>query len=172
MTPEKFQSLEHMAEQAATNAGCKLYHLEFSKGYGGRILRVYIDKAVEGGPTVDDCASVSRALNAYLDETDPVPGGQYHLEVSTPGVERPLTKPWHFSLVSGKKIWLKLDRNLQEFGVQNQKIAGSKQLQEVLQASDENGVRFKIENEEALIPYSAIEKAHVVFEFPAKGKKK
>ena len=172
ISADTIQKIEQMAEQIAMREGCKLYLIEFSGGSGGRTLRVYIDKSIEGGATLDDCAKVSRGLNLLLDETDSIPGGHYNLEVSTPGVERPLKKPWHFAEASGKKIWLRLNQRLQDLGVQNQKFAANKQLEEVIQASDENGVRFKIENEEALIPFSAIEKAHVVFEFGAdKGKK-
>jgi len=171
ISTETILKIEGLAEPIVSSEGCKLYDIEFSGGGGGRILRVYIDKAVEGGPTLDDCAKVSRALNALLDEGDPIPGGNYHLEVSTPGIERPLRKPWHFAEVSGKKIWMQLNQRLQDFGLQNQKIANSKKLEEVVQSSDENGVRFKIEDEEILIPFAAIEKAHVVYEFNPNAKK-
>ncbi len=173
MSSEIIQKIENLAEQVAITEGCKLYLIEFSSGAGARTLRVYIDKAVEGGATLDDCAKVSRGLSLILDETDPIPGGHYSLEVSTPGVERPLKKAWHFSEAAGKKIWLRLNQPLKDFGVQSKKFAENKQLEEILQASDESGIRFNLDNEETLIPFSAIEKAHVVFEFGSeKGKKK
>jgi ribosome maturation factor RimP len=170
---QMIEKIEQMTEQVVTSEGCRLYDLEFSSGAGARTLRVYIDKDVEGGPTVDDCANVSRGLNLFLDENDIIPGGNYNLEVSTPGVDRPLKKSWHYQAVAGKKIWLKFDRNLGALGLKNEKFAAHKQLETVVQGSDENGVRLQIDNEDILIPFAAIEKAHVVFEFgAAKGKKK
>jgi ribosome maturation factor RimP len=168
------EKIQAITEQVAIQAGCRLYDLEFGSIGGNRTLRVYIDKDIEGGPTLDDCASVSRGLNAILDQQeDIVPGGHYTLEVSTPGIERPLKKSWHYQAVAGKKIWMKLDKSLQALGLKNPNMAAHKQLEIVVQGSDDNGVRLQIENEEILIPYASIEKARVVFEFgAAKGKKK
>ena len=173
LSQETIQKIEQLVEQVANRENCKLYHVEFSGGAGGRVLRIYIDKDSEGGASLDDCANVSRGLNLLLDVEDIIPGGHYNLEVSTPGVERPLRKPWHFAAVSGKKVWLKLNRNLQSLGVQSKRVAAYKTLEEVIQSSNDNGVLFSIDNEQAEITYDAIEKAHVVFEFGAdKGKKK
>jgi ribosome maturation factor RimP len=88
------QKIEILANDVALREGVKIYDIEFSGGAQGRILRIYIDK--EGGVGVDDCANVSRGLNLLLDVEDPIPGGKYVLEVSSPGLDRVLKKNWHF----------------------------------------------------------------------------
>ncbi len=83
----------------------ELVDVAFVKEGTHRYLRVFIDKA--DGVTIDDCANVSQALNAMLDKHDPVEEN-YILEVSSPGVERPLKKPEHFLRFKGKLAQLKL----------------------------------------------------------------
>jgi ribosome maturation factor RimP len=68
---------------------------------GGRVLRLYLDK--EGGPTMDDLSQVSRELSALLDLNDVVDGA-YTLEVSSPGINRPLKLPEHFKRFIGKTV--------------------------------------------------------------------
>jgi len=86
--------------------GVTLYDLEFIKEGGEKILRLYIDKP-EGGVDINDCERVSRAAEAELDAHDPIPTA-YDLEVSSPGVERKLTKPEHYTRYTGHKIAIKL----------------------------------------------------------------
>ena len=85
--------------------GVSLYDLEFLKEGDSRILRLYIDK--DAGVDLDDCERVSRAAEAVLDEHDPIQTA-YYLEVSSPGVERKLSKPQHFARYIGHKIALRL----------------------------------------------------------------
>ena len=87
--------------------GVSLYDLEFLKEGGDKILRLYIDKESETGVDLNDCERVSRAAEAELDAHDPIPQA-YYLEVSSPGIERKLTKPEHFARYTGHKIALKL----------------------------------------------------------------
>ena len=83
----------------------KLADLEFVKEGANWYLRVYIDK--EGGVTIDDCEAVSRALEAKLDEADPIEQA-YILEVSSPGIDRPLKKDEDFVKYQGEMIDVKL----------------------------------------------------------------
>ncbi len=83
----------------------ELVDVAFVKEGRHRYLRVYIDK--DGGVTIDDCADVSKALNDMLDKYDPVEEN-YILEVSSPGVERPLKKAEHFIRFKGKLAQIKL----------------------------------------------------------------
>jgi len=85
--------------------GVALYDLEFIKEGSEKILRLYIDK--EEGVDLDDCERVSRAAEAELDAHDPIPAA-YYLEVSSPGIERKLSKPEHYAKYIGHKITLKL----------------------------------------------------------------
>lgn len=102
LSPAQMEQIRRFAEEVAVREGCVLYELEFQEG-GGRTLRVFIDKD-PGGVSIDDCVNVSRGLNLRLDVEDVVPGGRYELEVSSPGLDRKLTQPWHFEKAVGKTI--------------------------------------------------------------------
>ena len=97
---ENKQNLWHLLEPPVDALGYELLHLEFSSGDGNRVLRVYID--APGGIRVDDCAVVSRQLSAVLDVEDALPSS-YLLEVSSPGLDRPLVKPEHFRRFAGSR---------------------------------------------------------------------
>jgi ribosome maturation factor RimP len=79
----------------------ELVHVEARRESGGMILRLFIDR--EGGVTLDDCARVSRQVSAELDADDPLPG-RYTLEVSSPGLDRPLSKDRDFQRFSGQTV--------------------------------------------------------------------
>lgn len=167
LSPQAIEKLEKIASDVATREGCQIYDIEFAGN--GRVLRVFIDK--EGaGVSIDDCANVSRGMNLLLDVEDPIPGGAYNLEVSSPGLDRVLKKTWHYEKVQGKKIWVKLNQALEAFGCQHKKLKSAKQISEVLQAVTPEGVQFKIEEENISVPFSAIEKAKLVFEEKVKEK--
>jgi ribosome maturation factor RimP len=88
----------------AQNEGLEIVDIELKheSGRGGRVLRLYLDK--EGGPTMEDLGRVSRGLSDLLDEHEDVIEGAYTLEVSSPGINRPLRRPEHFARVVGKNI--------------------------------------------------------------------
>ena len=100
--------LEHVREVVArvtASSGLELVDVEF-RGAGGkaRMLRVLIDKP--GGVTHADCESVSREVGTILDVEDAVPGGSYTLEVSSPGLDRKLTRPHEFVRFIGSRVKL------------------------------------------------------------------
>ncbi len=158
-----FQKIEALAIEAAAREGVQIYDIEFAGGPQGQALRVYIEK--EGGVGIEDCANVSRGLSALLDEADPIPGGHYNLEVSSPGLERPLKKPRHFETVVGKKVWLKLAKSLENFGCKDGKMKSAKQITEVLVAVENGQLQFQVGDDVVLVPLSEVEKAKLVFEF-------
>jgi ribosome maturation factor RimP len=164
------QKIEILANDVALREGVKIYDIEFSGGAQGRILRIYIDK--EGGVGVDDCANVSRGLNLLLDVEDPIPGGKYVLEVSSPGLDRVLKKNWHFEQAVGKKIWIKTARAFEAFGFQHKKLKTAKQISETLLAFENEALKFTIEGEDLIVPMNALEKAKMVFEIEQKNNKK
>ena len=169
------QKINEIASQIAAREGVVIYDVEVAGGPNGRVLRIFIDKDQEGGVGIEDCANVSRGLNEILDaDEDIIPGGKYDLEVSSPGLERPLKKAWHFEKAVGKKIWIKLGKSLESFGSTDGKVKSAKQLTETLLAVEGESARMKAGDQEILIPLSAIEKAKTVFEFnegknPKKG---
>jgi len=164
MIPETaIEKIEKLANEVALREGVQLYDVEFVGGGQGRTLRISIDK--EGGVGVDDCANVSRGLNLLLDVEDPIPGGKYYLEVSSPGLERPLKKAWHFEKAQGKKIWVKTAKAFEAFGCTLPKIKAAKQISDVLMGLEGENLRFQVEGQDLLIPLSQIEKAKMVFDF-------
>lgn len=167
------KKIEELANNVCNEVGCYLYDVELSGIGQGRTLRITIDKD-EGGVGIEECATVARGINEALDADDIVPGESYHLEVSSPGVDKILKKPWHFQKVVGKKINIRLKQALSAFGGTEPGLASAKQLYEELSFADESGIKLKIKKEEINIPYSAIDKAKLYFEFgptPKKGKK-
>lgn len=93
--------VEKLAAPVIKELGMELADVEFVKEGGRWLLRVYIDKP--GGIIHSDCEAVSRRLDALLDEKDPIPQS-YCLEVSSPGIERPLKKPEDFLRFSGHEV--------------------------------------------------------------------
>ena len=91
-----------LAARLAEKEAMEIVDIEFRHegSRGGRVLRLYLDK--EGGPNVDDLSRVSRQLSDLLDEEDSVEGA-YTLEVSSPGINRPLRRPEHFARFVGKR---------------------------------------------------------------------
>ena len=84
--------------------GCELH--AYSKN---KLFRIYIDS--EAGISVEDCATVSRAVSAMLDVEDPI-AGDYRLEVSSPGLDRPLLEAQHFERFIGERVKLRLREKL------------------------------------------------------------
>lgn len=87
--------------------GYELVDLEYVKGGSNWYLRIYIDKP--GGITIDDCQKASEMISDKLDEIDPIPHN-YFLEVSSPGIDRPLKKDKDFERYKGHKVDVKLYR--------------------------------------------------------------
>ena len=101
----KIEALTNLLDPVAQANGVSLYDIEMVKEGGEKILRLYIDK--DQGVDLDDCERVSRAAEAVLDEHDPIDAA-YYLEVSSPGIERKLSKPEHFAKFIGHKIAIRL----------------------------------------------------------------
>jgi len=89
-----------LASPVAEGFGLELVDVTFTSEFGRRILRICIDKP--GGVTVEDCEKVSRELGTVLDVEDPIPQN-YNLEVSSPGLDRPLKTEKDFARFSGKR---------------------------------------------------------------------
>ena len=90
-----------LGEKACEVHGCRLIEIELHRGQGRWLVRFYIDK--ETGVTVDECAEVSQTLDRYLEATDPI-DTPYTLEVSSPGIDRPLRKEEDFRAYVGENV--------------------------------------------------------------------
>lgn len=93
--------------------GLKLWDVRLVKEGASLYLRVFIDK--DSGVSIDDCEAVSRAIDAPLDELDPV-DGEYCLEVCSPGIERELVKDEHFEQFIGADVMVKMIRPIEGIG--------------------------------------------------------
>jgi ribosome maturation factor RimP len=145
-------NIKELLEPILIDKNIGLFDIEV-KGLGGRgVLRVFIDK--EEGVTIDDCTKVSRELGTLLDVHDVIPGS-YNLEVSSPGLTRPLKKPGDYIRFKGKTVKIKTIED-----IENKKVFIGKLLGFI----DET-VSIETEGVEYLIPYNNIEKANLELDF-------
>ena len=93
-----------IAERVAGSSGLEVVEIDFRGAGKSRMLRVYLDKPA--GVTHEDCAQFSREFGTILDVEDVVPGGTYVLEVSSPGLDRKLTRPADYERFAGSKVKL------------------------------------------------------------------
>jgi ribosome maturation factor RimP len=96
------QKVQQIAERVGASEGLEIVEVELVGGGRSRVLRIYIDKPA--GVTHADCEFISQQVGTILDVEDVIPGGSYTLEVSSPGVERKLTKPSEFERFVGQKV--------------------------------------------------------------------
>lgn len=121
------QRVWEMAEPLAEGLGLSLWDVQFLKEGADWFLRIFIDK--EEGVGIEDCVDMTHAINPILDKEDPIPQ-EYILEVSSPGLNRRLTKPQHFEAFLGAPVRVKLLRPLED---------GTKLLEGELLRAEENG---------------------------------
>jgi ribosome maturation factor RimP len=107
------ERVREIAERVAASSGLEVVDVEFLGGGNARMLRVFLDKpeaeteqGVTHGVTHEDCVNFSREFGTILDVEDVVPGGSYTLEVSSPGLDRKLTKAADFKRFVGSRIKL------------------------------------------------------------------
>ncbi len=138
-----------LAAPLANAEGMEIVDIELQHegSRGGKVLRLYLDK--DGGPSVDDLSRVSRELSDLLDAEDAVPGA-YTLEVSSPGINRPLKRPEHFARFVGKRIRVRT----------RDKIAGRRSFLGILGDVSEDKIRVTADGAEYEIPFSMIEKSN------------
>lgn len=98
-------TIEEIVEPIASSKGLEIVDVEYVKEVGEFYLRIYLEK--DGGISLNDCEEVSRTLSEILDEKDPIKDN-YYLEVSSPGLDRPLKKDKDFVRYSGREVEIKL----------------------------------------------------------------
>ena len=133
-------------------AGTELVVLEVAGNRRQRVVRLYIDHP--DGVTHESCARVSVVVSEALDATD-WSEGPYTLEVSSPGLERPLRKPAHFQAQIGKEVYVKA------FGP----VSGRKVWRGTLLDVTQDGIVVREGGEEAFVRFEQIAQAHVIYEF-------
>lgn len=130
--------------------GYELWELEYLPGRGSALLRIYLDTRAGGGITVDDCERASRAISALLDERDPIPGN-YTLEVSSPGLERPLRTARHFAPYEGAEVFVEMAHVVDE----RRRFKGR------LVAAGAETIEVEVEGRRHVLPIAGIRKAHL-----------
>jgi ribosome maturation factor RimP len=159
--------LHEKLETLVSSMGYEFVGGEVTSQNSQTVFRLYIDKhGTDGkkGVTLDDCQAVSHQLSAMLDVDYPVQG-RYVLEVSSPGVDRPLFNLKHFQEQVGQRVKMKLHVPLQ----QRRAFTG------LLERVDGEDIWFKPDDSEqtVVVPFSTVDKANVVSDvFAHKGKKK
>ena len=137
-----------LVEPILRDRGHELYDVELT----GATVRVLVDR--EGGVGLDDLEQISREISAALDEDDPMPD-QFFLEVSSPGLERPLRQAWHFQRAIGTKVKVKTHPS----------VHGERRVDGTLVAADDDGITIETEAGPRTLGYDDIERARTVFEW-------
>ncbi len=150
-TAEDMRLLE-LLDPVAEAAGYEIVRLRLMGGEKQRRLQAMAERP-DGEMNVEDCARLSRAISEVLDAADPI-AGEYVLEISSPGVDRPLTRPKDFAAYAGYEVRMELDRLAE----------GRKRFRGQLVGLDGDNVAIDLEGEEhtALIPFAWITEAKLV----------
>ncbi len=143
------EELTKLLEPAIEQLGYELSDLEVKVGGRDSVIRLFIDKA--DGVGLEDCETVSRQISALLDVEDPVPG-HYVLEVSSPGLDRRLTKIEHFERYMGEEIRVKL-----QFP-----ISGRVNFRGALRAVDKDNIEIAVYGESYHLPIATIQSARLI----------
>lgn len=143
------EELAKLLEPAIEQLGYELSDVEVKLGRRDSVIRLFIDKA--DGVGLKDCETVSRQVSALLDVEDPVPG-HYVLEVSSPGLDRRLTKLEHFQRFMGQDIRVKL----------RIPMAGRRNFRGALRAANEEIIEVEVDGESHRLPRATIQSARLV----------
>jgi ribosome maturation factor RimP len=147
-----------LAEPLLASEGLELLEVEYVREREGWILRLYIDKAGgQGGVGLEDCSRASRSVETVFDVEDFIEN-EYHLEVSSPGLNRPLKKPVHFERARGKKVKVKTFGPIGE--------PPRKNFSGLLREVEPEAVTVEVDGAGNFrIPFKDIAKANLEFEF-------
>ncbi|WP_109079728.1 ribosome maturation factor RimP [Aggregatibacter aphrophilus] len=146
------QKLQELVQGSVEDLGCELWGIECQRVGRYLTVRLFIDK--EGGVTVEDCADVSRQVSAVLDVEDPI-ADKYNLEVSSPGLDRPLFTLNQFERYLGQEILLHL-RIL---------VADRRKWQGQLAKIENDMITLIVDGKEQVLAFGNIQKANVVPKF-------
>lgn len=146
------RALEDLLQPVVEDLGFELLGVEYAPHPTNGLLRLYIDS--DAGITVDDCAIVSREVSGLLDVEDPI-SGHYNLEVSSPGMNRPLFKLEHFRQFIGEQAKL----------TALPPVDGRKNFKGTIQAVEGEDLLLEVDGEIYRIPHDRVQKARLVPEF-------
>lgn len=159
---DKARDIDALLAPTVASLGLALLGVEYLPAPGGALLRLYIDVAGDGAPErtvgIEDCEAVSREVSAQLDVEDPI-SGHYTLEVSSPGVDRPLFTAAQFARFAGQdaKVVLKLPQD------------GRRRLAGRIVGVEGDAVTFAVDDDPFVVAVDNIEKARLVPDWEALG---
>ncbi|MCH9756089.1 MAG: ribosome maturation factor RimP [Gammaproteobacteria bacterium] len=145
------QEIEHLVRPSIEDMGIELWGVEYQRQGHSGLLRIYIDKSE--GVVVNDCERVSRQVSALLDVNDPIPG-QYQLEISSPGMPRPLFYPEQYARYLGDEVQIRL----------NVPMDGRRNIVGLIKAVEDDALVLSEEDIEHTFLFSNIIKAHLTRE--------
>jgi len=152
MTESVLKEVERLIEPVLAEMGIDLVDMEYRSGQGRRVLRIYADRPT--GINLDDCAMVSREIGNLLDVKDLLQH-RYVLEVSSPGLNRPLKREKDFLRAIGQKIKVKTVVPLK----------GRKNFSGILQSFENGTLQLKLDDTVVQIPEKSVNRANLVFDF-------
>jgi len=148
----KQSKIRALVEPAVEALGCELWGLEYLSQGRHSVVRLYIDTAA--GVTLTDCEKVSRQVSSLLDVEDPI-NGEYTLEVSSPGLDRPLYTLEHYERFAGEMVTVKL----------RAPFDGRRKFTGRLSGVENSDVVIQVDGEEYLLPIESIEAGNLVPNF-------
>ena len=140
--------LEQLLGPTVNDMGYELWGCEYLSQGKHSLLRIYIDKA--DGIGIEDCQEVSHQISALLDVEDPIPGN-YSLEVSSPGIPRPLFSSWQYQRYIGQEVQVKTFKP----------VGGKRKILGTIVSASEGSLLLKINNEDQELLFSNIVKANL-----------
>ena len=146
------QKLQEMLQSAVEDLGCEFWGIECQRASRFMTVRLFIDK--EGGVGVDDCADVSRQVSAILDVEDPI-ADKYNLEVSSPGLDRPLFTLEQFQRYVGEDIAVHL----------RIPVLDRRKWQGKLERIENDMLTLVVDGQEHVLIFGNIQKANVIAKF-------
>ena len=153
MSDKRANDLWSLIEPIVEGLGYEVVDIEFRSNPKDGLLRIYIDQ--EKGIVLEDCTAVSRQISAMLDVEDPIPG-HFNLEVSSPGLDRPLRKEEDFERFVGRAVKIKMSMP---------SIEGQRNFTGKLLGLKDNEIMLEIDGETHYLALGGIEKAHLVPKF-------
>ncbi|UXI69741.1 ribosome maturation factor RimP [Tahibacter amnicola] len=153
----KDDELLQLIHPVVADLGLECLGIEYAPSRGNSLLRIYID-APERGITIEDCEAVSREISAQMDVNDPIEG-RYTLEVSSPGIDRPLFTPAQFERFTGEVAKIAL----------NLPVEGRRRLQGVILRVDGDQITIDQDGVEFTVAHDNIQKARLVPDYVALG---
>lgn len=147
------EEVRDLAEAVARRRSLRLWDVEVGGSPGRAVVRVYVD--ADDGVDLETVTEVSEELSRGLDLRDPIKGG-YTLEVSSPGLERNLRSPEHFTLSVGRRVIVKTKDRL---------VPDSHRLEGTVVEAHEGSFLLSLDDDELEVPYDAVKSARTVFEW-------